>query len=81
MTYRGKVKDGVIELESGVELPEGAAVQIELESKEASIGETTNPDPLYGRRRGSLFEVPLHDGGALLRPWTREELMDEMLDP
>jgi len=32
-------------------------------------------------RRGSIFDVPLHDGGALLKPWTREELMDEMLDP
>jgi hypothetical protein len=32
-------------------------------------------------RRGSIFDVPLHDGGSLLKPWTREELMDEMLDP
>lgn len=69
MTYRGKVRDGVIELESGVELPEGAAVSIELESN--TIQE----------QRGSIFDVPLHDGGALLKAWTREELMDEMLDP
>jgi len=31
-------------------------------------------------RRGSIFDVPLHNGGSLLKPWTREELMDEMLD-
>jgi hypothetical protein len=67
MTYRGRVKDGTIELDPGIELPEGAAVRIELEPKEVP--------------RGSIFDVPLHDGGALLKPWTREELMDEMLDP
>lgn len=101
MTYRGKVKDGIIELESGVELPEGAAVRIELEPKD-SLSEmpklavetgikdlaTNTGHYLYGHpkvsgsgRRGSIFDVPLHDGGALLKDWTREELMDEMLDP
>lgn len=36
----------------------------------------------YLEQRGgrSIFAVSLHDGGALLKPWTREELMDEMLD-
>lgn len=38
MTYRGKVKDGHIVVESGVELPEGAAVRIELEPKDAPTG-------------------------------------------
>ena len=32
-------------------------------------------------RRGSIFDVPHHDSGPLLKPWTREDLMDEMLDP
>jgi hypothetical protein len=68
MTYRGKVKDGTIVLESGAEYPEGAAVRIPKVSDAR-------------RRRRSIFEVPLHDGGALLKSWTREELMDEMLDP
>lgn len=38
MTYRGKVKDGSIVLESGVELPEGAAVRIEVELRDAPKG-------------------------------------------
>jgi len=43
MTYRGKVKAGTIVLEPGVELPEGAAVRIELESKGAPIGSVSDP--------------------------------------
>jgi len=31
--------------------------------------------------RGSLSELEPHASGALLRPWNREELFDEMLDP
>ena len=31
-------------------------------------------------QRGSLFDVPHHDSGPLLKPWTREEIMDEMID-
>lgn len=46
MTYRGKVKDGNIELEPGVELPEGAVVRIELEPKETLQG-PVEPDPLW----------------------------------
>jgi len=30
---------------------------------------------------GSLLEIEPHSSGALLRPWNREELFDEMLDP
>lgn len=28
---------------------------------------------------GSIFDLPPHESGALLRGWTREELLDEML--
>jgi hypothetical protein len=35
----------------------------------------------HRRRRGSIFDVPHHDSGPLLKPWTREELMDEMIGP
>ena len=31
MVYRGKVKDGIIVLEPGTELPDGAEVRIEVE--------------------------------------------------
>lgn len=37
-----------------------------------------------GRRVGrgpSLFNIQPHSSGAALKPWTREELFDEMLDP
>jgi 16S rRNA U516 pseudouridylate synthase RsuA-like enzyme len=35
-----------------------------------------------GRRRsrgGSIFDVPVHHGGAQLKTWTREEIFDEMI--
>ncbi len=37
-----------------------------------------------GRKFGrgpSLLDLPAHPSGALLAPWTREELFEEMLDP
>jgi hypothetical protein len=37
-----------------------------------------------GRKVGrgpSLLDIPAHPSGALLKPWTREELFDEMIDP
>lgn len=33
-----------------------------------------------GRRKGSIFDLAPHPSGRLLRPWTREELLDEMLE-
>jgi hypothetical protein len=36
MTYRGRVKDGTIVLDSGSQLPEGSIVRIESESGEPS---------------------------------------------
>ena len=35
------------------------------------------------RREGgsSLLDIEPHPSGALLRPWNREELLDETLDP
>jgi hypothetical protein len=37
-----------------------------------------------GRKVGrgpSLFDIPAHPSGAALKPWSRDELFDEMLDP
>ena len=37
-----------------------------------------------GRKIGhgpSLLDLPAHPSGALLKPWAREELFDEMLEP
>ncbi|HKI04432.1 MAG TPA: ribbon-helix-helix domain-containing protein [Thermoanaerobaculia bacterium] len=36
---------------------------------------------LRRRGRGSVLDIPPHDSGPQLRSWTREELMDEMIDP
>ena len=30
---------------------------------------------------GSLFDLAPHPSGALLQPWRREDLLDEMLEP
>jgi hypothetical protein len=30
-------------------------------------------------RKGSIFDVPIHHGGAQLKAWTREEVFDEMI--
>jgi hypothetical protein len=35
----------------------------------------------WGRRKGSVFDLPPHRSGALLRSWTRDELLDEMREP
>jgi hypothetical protein len=46
VTYRGKVRNGAIVLEPGIELPEGAQVRIELDSTE-STGRSSGSDPLF----------------------------------
>ncbi len=46
MTYRGKVKDGTVILEPGVELPEGVEVRIELDLLD-SAGGRQEADPLF----------------------------------
>lgn len=32
-------------------------------------------------RGPSLLDIPAQPSGAALKPWTRDELFDEMLDP
>ena len=32
-------------------------------------------------RGPSLFDMAAHPSGALLKPWTRQDLLDEMLEP
>jgi len=46
MTYRGRVKNGAIVLDSGSQLPEGSIVRIELESGE-SLASKAAADPLF----------------------------------
>lgn len=46
MTYRGRVENGAIVVEPGVELPEGAQVRIELDQFEPAKVDPTR-DPLF----------------------------------
>ena len=47
MTLKGKVKNGVIELEGGVLLPEGAAVEVVLKQGEANPVSDDDLDPIF----------------------------------
>jgi hypothetical protein len=68
VTYRGQVKDGVVVPESGVELPEGAEVRIELEwpqQREATTkvndGGVPSRATMYERYRniiGAIKDLP-----------------------
>lgn len=59
MTYRGRVKDGAIVLDSGSQLPEGSIVRIELESGEPSTSKPVS-DPLL-RITGLAAETGISD--------------------
>lgn len=53
MTYKGKVQNGIIQVEGGVRLPEGAEVQIELaDTAEPEIGKTN--EPTIGQKLAAL---------------------------
>ncbi len=58
MTYRGKVKGGTVVLETGVELPEGADVRIEIEPPGAA--DSRDQDPL-ARMPGLAVETEVPD--------------------
>ena len=32
------------------------------------------------RAAGSLLDIPAHDSGTLLEPWTRSDILDEIAD-
>jgi hypothetical protein len=53
MTYKGKVENGVILVEEGVRLPEGAEVQIELAEDGKSANDMTG-EPTIGQKLAAL---------------------------
>ncbi|HZZ29468.1 MAG TPA: hypothetical protein VFE46_15830 [Pirellulales bacterium] len=53
MTYKGKVQNGVIQVEGGVRLPEGAEVQIELADGVEPTAEKTG-EPTIGQKLAAL---------------------------
>jgi hypothetical protein len=53
MTYKGTVQNGVILVEGGVQLPEGAEVQIELSDDVQPVPEKTG-EPTIGEKLAAL---------------------------
>jgi hypothetical protein len=53
MTYKGTVQNGVILVEGGVQLPEGAEVQIELPDRAQPANEKTG-EPSIGQKLAAL---------------------------
>ncbi len=53
MTYQGVVQNGVILIEGGVRLPEGAEVQIEL-TEAQSTQSTADNEPTIGQKLAAL---------------------------
>jgi hypothetical protein len=67
MTYRGRVKDGVVVPESGAVLPEGTEVRIDVQSpaitddSASNAGTQATADSMYERYRdiiGVLNDLP-----------------------
>lgn len=55
MTYKGTVQNGVILVDGGVRLPEGAEVQIEL-SEESPPATDKSGQPTIGQKLAALAE-------------------------
>jgi len=73
MVTRGHVKNGVVVLEAGVRLPEGAEVTV------------VAPDPSVSLPRGpgphGVLDIPTVSLGTILQPLTGEDdLLEEMLE-
>ncbi|MBI1832783.1 MAG: hypothetical protein HYR84_15180 [Planctomycetes bacterium] len=68
MVARGHVKNGVVVLDEGVQLPEGQAVTVHV--------------PLAAEVGGhSVLDIPPISVGAILRPLTSDDdLLEEMLE-
>jgi hypothetical protein len=68
MVARGHVKNGVVVLDEGVNLPEGQEV-------------TVHSPPVAESRSHSVLDIPPVSIGAMLRPLTSDDdLLGEMLE-
>lgn len=61
MTYRGTVSDGVIVLEPGAALPEGAAVTVTIVVQSASKQQPLKSGPKAGSAKGKVRMAPDFD--------------------
>ena len=61
MVYRGHVKDGRIELDEPVRLPEGAPVEVSIAQQQARAGDDESGPTLYERLKdfiGTVDDLP-----------------------
>lgn len=69
MVARAHVRNGVIVLDNGVQLPEGQEVTVHV------------PSPPEGKGGHSVLDIPTVSMGACLRPLTSDDdLLEEMLE-
>lgn len=54
MTYRGRVKNGVVLVEGNVDLPEGIEVRIELENGGEAVSPSLDSEPTIGQKLAAL---------------------------
>jgi hypothetical protein len=70
---RGRVRNGVVELDAGVSLPEGLEVTVVTPDKPASLK--------GGQGSHSVLDIPTFSVGAILRPFVRDDdFLEEMLE-
>jgi hypothetical protein len=75
MVVRGRVQNGVIVLDEGVQLPEGEEVTV--------LSPATSPagSQIDGQRRHSVLDIETIDLGRIIQPLTSEDdLLGEMLE-
>ena len=80
MTYQGTVSNGVVVIESGVVLPEGAKVNIELESQnfnESEPIETNQATKLKFEMKNGVPQLPRTEGD---HPVIELELVNRLRD-
>lgn len=75
MVARGRVQNGVVVLDSGVQLPEGQEVTV------LATGGMPAAPPLVALRPHMVLDIPTVSLGAVLRPLTSDDdLLGEMLE-
>lgn len=74
MNYRGTVRDGVVVLDPGVQLPDG--LEVVIKPLEASSG-STSPSSFPGTMRNGVPVFPRSDSGVVAGLELVNQLRDE----
>ena len=73
MVARGRVQNGVVVLDEGVQLPEGQEVTVFAPDDKPAISKSQRPH--------GVLDIPTVSVGKILRPFIRDdEFFDEMLE-